>query len=718
MTESSIGPMELVPTTRRGMQAISRQIVTLDPGGVRLFRGLQLVFAVALAAVIGAWAQHQFDAPKYPPMALNAAVVALKAMVFTLPGPRWAEVKSALLLSAVMLVVYCSAILVNWGDLGLGPLGTQIAWIGWIAVGFYMRRFGSTGFRCGVVLALAFIFVVVFEPTRQEAVWWLLAIAIGAACAVAVYLLAWRPSPVQAFDRLHARLKNEIVATLIGYLGDADGGGTPTAVGGLRVLWARMARASDFAAAAAPADRRRLESLLSHSLRMVLALEVVVQQIAKDREGIPAAPEVRQAIREVVTCLGSRPDDAEALAAHAASVRELRLAVLARHDLANTGKLELLRTLTGLVRIIVAFGVIDAAPVRDAKPDKPDKPAAKCGKESLSGHALGLRLALQASVSAAVVVALGAVFDLQQTFWATLTIIVVLSASWGATIRRTLQRVPGVVLGVLLAVAVQWLIGSHEILQGVVVALCFIPIFVVMDRHFGIASFLIGMGLATGVSLARGETLIEMLAPGYETAIGGLVCLFVAKLLFPIPSADQLRPLLRRLFESSNRVIRLAAAGPTDIENVTASLQRCALDLADEMANLGSERLLTRASGPGTRELQAHADALATYVPLFAQMVSNVTAANLPESYRTKLDDVAARLSDVFERFPRVAGNELTVGGATDAWEATIPLDGTVPARDVILLVEALYCARKCFETLSNLKPVLAAYFPERVNLR
>ena len=62
---------------------------------------------------------------------------------------------------------------------------------------------------------------------------------------------------------------------------------------------------------------------------------------------------------------------------------------------------------------------------------------------------------------------------------------------------------------------------------------------------------------------------------------------------------------------------------------------------------------------------------------------------------------------------PDTAGSELDVSGIKEAWERSIPLDGTIPAQDTIRLVEALYYGRRCLETLAGLQRILALYFPE-----
>ena len=646
MAATTADPASRPSIWRERLASLSRQLVTLDPGGVRLYRGFQLIVAVLLAAVIGNFVQGWLDAPKSPAMGLNAAVIVVKAMLFTLPGSRRSETVSALQLCAIMLAVYVSAIVIGWGDLGLGPLPAQIAWVAFIAAGLYLRRYGAAGFRCGIVLAITFMFVVVFEPTRAEAVWWLPAVAIGAVSVTAVYMLAWRPSATQAFDRLHARLRDKIVAILNSYIGSSGNGPEDVASGELRDLWSNMARASDFAAAASPGDSKRLENLLARSLRMVMALEVVVQQFAKNQRRVLDETVIQHALENITACLMSDPDDKTTMDGYDQSLREARVSVLARSDLENDEKLQLLRILTGLLRLLISYR--GAGPTREQEA-RPKKENAEKDDKALSGNALGLRLALQAGFSAAVVVALGAVFGLQQTFWALLTIIVVISASWGATVNRILQRVPGVVLGVLFAVALQWQIGAHEVLQGILVAAAFAPVFVLSDRHYAIASFLIGFGLATGVSLVKGDTLMQMLSLGYETAIGGAVALVAAQMLFPIRSSDHLRPLLKRLLSDGSQVIQSAAARRLDIESDTALLERDALDLADEMTNIGSERLLTRASGPGTRLLQAHADALATYIPLFAELLDRLSASDLSESYHAQLNDLADKVSTVLD---------------------------------------------------------------------
>ena len=694
--------------------AALRHLETLDPGGVRLYRGVQLVVAVALAAVVGHVAQEQFGAPNEPPMALNAAVITLKAMLFTVPGTRRAEIISALQLSLIMLGVYASAIVVGWGGLGLGPVPAQIAWIGFIAAGFYLRRFGGTGTRCGLVLAITFMFVVVFEPTRQEAMWWLLAVAIGCACAVLVYVVAWRPSPSRAFEHLHARLMTEIALALRNNLVAPIDGSRRDTTAAIRELWFAMARASDIATAAAPSDGHHLANLVASGLRMVLALDVVVEQIDKNPREALEDEAVRRSLEETADCLTTATADAAAVAAQEARLRQTRVDVLSRSELSDARKLQQVRILTALIRLMVSLGRTAAA---ENQPAVNGAVLPTETKDTSEARRIAIRLAIQASISAAVVVAVGTFFDLDQTFWAMLTIIVLISASWGATAHRFLQRVPGVLLGVLVAIGLQWLVGADPLLQGILIALTFAPVFALMDRHFGIASFLIGFALATGVSLVKGDTLIQMFALGYETAIGGAIGIAVAKLLLPIPSVDRLRPLLKQLMIDGSQAIRLSVSGDGDNEAAAATLERDLMALADGLNDIGSERLFTRAGGPGTRDLQAHANALATYLPLFAEDVANLAGSDLATAYRSPLIDTATRLSAALEAFPDAAAHDLDTG-IKEEWEDSIPLDGTLPVQQSVKLVEALFYARRCFETLAAMQHILTAYFPQQSRQR
>lgn len=683
---------------------------TLDPGGVRLYRGVQLVVAVALAAVAGQVVQDQLGVPSEPPMALNTAVITLKAMLFTVPGPRRAEVLSALRLSAIMLGVYASAIVVGWGGLGLGPLPAQIAWIGFIAAGFYLRRFGGTGTRCGLVLAITFMFVVVFEPTRQEAMWWPLAVAIGCACAVFVYLVAWRPSPIRAFERLHNRLIIEIARALRDGLAPQAGDSQRIAAAEIRELWFGMARASDIATSAAPSDGQYLASLVASGLRMVLALDVVLEQVDEDPREVLDETAIRQSLDAVADCLASGTADSMAIAAQEARLRQTRLDVLSRPELADRQKLQQVRILTALIRLMVGFGKTRAT---EQQPATEGARSSSQTQDTSGARRISGRLAVQAGISAAVVVAVGTVFGLEQTFWAMLTVIVLISGSWGATAHRFLQRVPGVLLGVFVAIGLQWLVGADPVLQAILIALTFAPVFALMDRHFGIASFLIGFALATGVSLVKGDTLLQMLTLGYETAIGGAIGVVVAKLLLPIPSVDRLRPLLKQLVSDGSQTVRSAAAGDVDSEAAAAMLERDVMTLADSLDDIGSERLFTRAGGPGTRDLQAHANALSTYIPLFAGDVANLAASGLADSYRSPLIDTANRLSAALEAFPDAAAHDLDTG-VKEEWEQSIPLDGTLPAQQSVKLVEALFYARRCFETLAAMQDILTAFFPQQ----
>jgi hypothetical protein len=158
-----------------------------------------MLLVIVLSVLGTTWVESFADPPTTAVIGIIAPIVGAHTLLFTIPGTRVAEVISVGKLTAIALAVFALAAIVGWGDLGYGNVPTQIAWVLAIGFGFYLRRYGSAGFRFGMMISLMFMFVVIFNPTGTDAAWWLLAAGLGGLSGGLVTLLVWRPSALRAF---------------------------------------------------------------------------------------------------------------------------------------------------------------------------------------------------------------------------------------------------------------------------------------------------------------------------------------------------------------------------------------------------------------------------------------------------------------------------------------------------------------------------------------
>jgi uncharacterized membrane protein YccC len=392
-----------------------------------------------------------------------------------------------------------------------------------------------------------------------------------------------------------------------------------------------------------------------------------------------------------------------------AALAETRDDLIADQTLTRSDKFHWLRQVIGLMRMIVSADDLRriAAEIGEpsAAPALLHAPATSAGK---AGRDIGWRLALQGLVAAGVTVVLAYVFDLNHAYWATMTVFIVLSASLGATIKRTVERAIGTAVGVLVAVGTTVFIGDDLVVQVVLVSLATLPIFVLVERHYLIAAGLIGFLVVLVLHMVEGVGLDGMAARLYQTGIGAGLGLLAAWLVFPIRAVDNVRPLVQRLLDDCREALVSIRDGAPMPAVTIVQRQADAQGLASELVSLNSERFMTRRHGIGSARLQAHADAVAGFLALYLVTLQNLRNVDLPVSVRQLQSDLTERLiadfgRDLDIREPAPDGHALV-----DKWLAAAPLDGTIPSREALMIVEELYYGRKLIETLAGLRESLA----------
>ncbi|MGD8310624.1 MAG: FUSC family protein, partial [Chromatiales bacterium] len=511
----------------------------LDPGGMKLARAVHILLAIVISATAGWQMQVHLAVPAGTSLAIIAPFVGAHAMMFAAPGSRRAEAVEILGKTAIALAVFALAAAVGWGDLGFGHIALQYAWVVAIAFGFYLRRYGPAGFRAGMALSLSFMIVVIMDPTRAAAAWWLPAAAVGGLAAAAVALLAWRPSAMRVFQRQQREFLAAVLHALKTRRGKGAAGPDADAIASpmrhTRQRWEAMAATSTLAAGRHPADRQRIETILTAALRMDFALRVVEEDDGNALRDATPGSELEQAIARTIDLLTSGTRDAATIQASVDGLRAARDAIVARHDQDDRERFFQARMTTALLSLVLGYQGVQRADGDDGQDPaaRQRSQAAASGGARTGPHSFGLRLALQGFVATGITTAIGQLFHLDHAYWATLTVVVVIGASVGATVRRTIERALGTAIGVFLAIAVLWLSGESRAVQFALIVAAFIPTFVLMERYYLPASCMIGFMVVGGLHLLFGLSAEEMLSRAYDTAIGASIGLAVAASLVP-----------------------------------------------------------------------------------------------------------------------------------------------------------------------------------------
>lgn len=177
-------------------------------------------------------------------------------------------------------------------------------------------------------------------------------------------------------------------------------------------------------------------------------------------------------------------------------------------------------------------------------------------RENLTPRSVALRHALRVGATAAIATALAHVLGVQRGYWVTLTALIVLQPSAGATWVKGVQRIGGTVAGGIVAAGIIALVHDPAVLLAIVFALAVAAVSVLLV-NYGVYSALL---TPTFVLLAETSTPDPHLAGirMVNTLIGGALSLVAAKVFWPTPEGLAFRGRLASAIRALATYVRVA----------------------------------------------------------------------------------------------------------------------------------------------------------------
>ena len=157
----------------------------------------------------------------------------------------------------------------------------------------------------------------------------------------------------------------------------------------------------------------------------------------------------------------------------------------------------------------------------------------------LRGLSPELRMGLQASLAALVIVALNEEIHLVESAWAITAATYVVAGSASGTIDRVRRRIIGTMLGVPLALACLPLVGHAPLILWAMAAVAMVVYAMALPDRYDIACGAYAFTLLVTLALTGEHSLPLLLARAWETVIGGLLGLLAALFIFPLKRARQ-----------------------------------------------------------------------------------------------------------------------------------------------------------------------------------
>ncbi|MCV0424748.1 MAG: FUSC family protein [Roseibium sp.] len=670
------------------------RFIRYDPGALRLVRGAHLMITVVVAGLLA----YQFGpfAEGVPGFTLSvlAAAAGAHCLLFTPISTRKQEAGDLFRLGLIMTGL---AVLGMVSGLVAGK-NTQVVlqamWIGIIAIGFGIEGFGAFWLRTGRMISIFWLFVIMSNASGSPGVWLPAMTVFGAVLAFLIRIGFWRPSP----ERTYLRVEKANRQAIADYLKLA-------ANGQLSIERRRRVNVSDIASLRSELELSvdltepgaAIQGLsLEAAAMMQLALEVVRDAMAALSLECRAELIKNTAYQDVVGQLQERVVTADTPSGETPfNLAWTELAI----DFQKGDKFQLLRIAQAFERIwTLAAGTTQLRADEDT------------GPEATSGNWWQLitwRLAVQASVAASVGYGIGIYFNLSHAYWVTITVIVVLCGSLGATMKKTLQRSLGTAVGFLFAILLEPILAGYPDIRIALIILLLPPTIVLFERNYGIAAGIISFLVLIGLQTLTGLPAAEFWARLYDTLIGAAVGLTAAWLLFPNRSGDSVERLETSYLNTCAQYLKAGSEqGGADNLNYN-QLKATAHKLLATARAYRTERAPWSSFTKSSSKLDTLVILLADYIALYRQARVNVLIDAgkyaIDEPVDTLVAKMDRRIQDEIGAVLDDKGKQ-TMPGLAEEWKSAMPENAETDNRFMTDWVAMLYYARKVIRCLDGFR--------------
>jgi uncharacterized membrane protein YccC len=149
---------------------------------------------------------------------------------------------------------------------------------------------------------------------------------------------------------------------------------------------------------------------------------------------------------------------------------------------------------------------------------------------------------------------LGFLFDIQNTYWILLTIIVIMRPSYGLTKERSKDRIIGTLIGALIAVGIV-LITQNVVVYAVLAFISLILAFSLIQQNYKSAAALITISIIFVYSLMNPNAFEVIQYRVIDTIIGALIAVVANYLILPSWEANNLKKILLNALKMNKKYL-------------------------------------------------------------------------------------------------------------------------------------------------------------------
>lgn len=212
------------------------------------------------------------------------------------------------------------------------------------------------------------------------------------------------------------------------------------------------------------------------------------------------------------------------------------------------------------------------------------------------------RHALRVSLAMVFAYALGSLLQVEKTYWVLLTVIVIMRPSYGLTKQRSIYRVAGTFIGVIISLfIVQWSTSIYLFVGIAAVSMVFA--FSLLQRNYLLSSIAVTLNVIFVFSLIESNLYTVITFRLIDTVIGALVSLFISYIIFPYWEYNSFQDIFIDAIQKNKAYLQAIISQVTTptADDIDYRLQRKDAFLASSELNASFQRF---ASDPKSKQKQ------------------------------------------------------------------------------------------------------------------
>lgn len=184
--------------------------------------------------------------------------------------------------------------------------------------------------------------------------------------------------------------------------------------------------------------------------------------------------------------------------------------------------------------------------------------------QNLSFSSTMFRHAFRFSISIVFAYLLGYLFEIQNTYWILLTIVVIMRPSYGLTKERSKDRIIGTLIGAVISVGIV-LLTQNVVVYSILAFVSLILAFSLIQQNYKFAAVLITISIVFVYSLINPNAFEVIQYRVLDTIIGATIAVFANYILLPSWEADHLRKVLLNTLKMNDKYLLATQALYQDI---------------------------------------------------------------------------------------------------------------------------------------------------------